>query len=75
MRASTIPLAKALLALCALLLALPALAQTAGALAERPDNMDRGPASLLVEGTVAPGAAVDLALRFQPHEGWHGYWS
>lgn len=75
MRASTLPLAKALLALCALLLAFPAWAQAGGALAGRPDNMDRGPASLLVERPVAAGEAVDLALLFQPREGWHGYWS
>src|SRR5690606_37503760 len=45
------------------------------AVAQRADNMDRSPAELLVEGPVAPGQEVELALRFQPVEGWHGYWS
>lgn len=41
----------------------------------RPDMMDRGSASLLVEGLVEAGQSVDLAIRFLPNEGWHGYWS
>ena len=78
MRASTNPTIKALLALLALLFALifavPVAAQPATASA-RPDMMDRGPASLLAEQSVMPGESVDLAIRFLPNEGWHGYWS
>lgn len=39
-----------------------------------PDLMDRGTARLVVERTIAPGSAGDLALVFLPQEGWHGYW-
>ncbi len=37
--------------------------------------MDRGTASLLAEAPLAPGGAMDLALRFIPQSGWHGYWA
>ncbi|MEO0063136.1 MAG: Thiol:disulfide interchange protein DsbD precursor, partial [Pseudomonadota bacterium] len=69
MRASTLPFLKAFIALLALFFTGPLAAQ-----ASRPDNMDRGPAMLLAEKPVAPGQAVDLAIRFLPHDGWHGYW-
>lgn len=43
---------------------------------ELPESkMDRGTAALAVEHAVVPGGTVDLALRFQPQKGWHGYWS
>ena len=45
------------------------------AAAQRADNMDRSPAELLVERPVAPGQEVEVALRFQPLDGWHGYWA
>ena len=38
-------------------------------------NMDRGTATLVADGTAAPGEPIDLALAFAPLEGWHGYWS
>ena len=71
MRASTIPFLKALLALLAVLFLAPVAAQPV----PRPDMMDRGTAVLLAEGPVAPGGTVDLAVRFLPNPGWHGYWS
>src|SRR5690606_2524388 len=45
------------------------------AVAQRADNMDRSPAELLVERPVAPGQEVEVALRFRPLDGWHGYWA
>ena len=73
MRASTIPTIKALLALLALLFSTAVAAQPSAP--ARADMMDRGPAVLLAEQSVMPGESVDLAIRFLPNEGWHGYWS
>ena len=70
MRARTMRLLNALLALFALLLAVPAMGQLGQA-----ENMDRGLAALRAEPGAMPGGAIDLAILFQPHEGWHGYWS
>ncbi len=39
------------------------------------ENMDRGRVTLVADGIVAPGSTIDLALVFEPLEGWHGYWS
>lgn len=83
MHASKMPLFRPIAAFIAVLLALLlvpsiALAQENGpALSfEQADNqMDRGAAHLVIEGPVEAGRAVDLALSFQPNEGWHGYWS
>ncbi len=52
-----------LLQLCAMLLAMPALAA--------PTNITP---QLLVEGPVAPGGTVTLAFLMKPQPGWHGYW-
>ena len=67
------PFWRGLIVLLCLVLALPALAQ------ERdpdwlPDMMDRGSARLVPEGNFTPGQDGDLALVFQPQDGWHGYW-
>ena len=56
-----------LLAVLALVLAVPALAAPAA-----PTHIV---ASLLAESGGAPGATVTLAIRMQPAPGWHGYWS
>ncbi len=53
-----------LLHLCALVLAVPALAA--------PPHITP---QLLVEGPVAPGGTVTLAFLMKPAPGWHGYWS
>ena len=53
-----------LLHLCALVLAVPALAA--------PPHITP---QLLVEGPVAPGGTVTLAFLMKPQSGWHGYWS
>ena len=50
--------------LCAFLLARPAAAGNANNIA----------AELLAESPALPGGSVDLALHFQPAQGWHGYW-
>ena len=53
-----------LLHLCALVLAVPALAA--------PPNITP---QLLVEGPATPGGTVTLAFLMKPAPGWHGYWS
>ena len=53
-----------LLQLCALVLAVPALAA--------PPNITP---QLLVEGPATPGGTVTLAFLMKPAPGWHGYWS
>ena len=67
MHASAKPFLTVLLAWLMLLLAPLALAQV------QPDQMDRGPAQLLVQGPVQPGERVELGLRFRPDPGWHCY--
>jgi DsbC/DsbD-like thiol-disulfide interchange protein/cytochrome c biogenesis protein CcdA len=63
-------------ALVALLLALMAWSGLGAQDFARPtENMDRGRAALVVEGAAAPGDTIDLALVFEPDEGWHGYWA
>jgi DsbC/DsbD-like thiol-disulfide interchange protein/cytochrome c biogenesis protein CcdA len=74
MRATPLPFLTGILVFLALLFAAPLWAQGA-APAARPDNMARGPAMLIAEKPVMPGGQVDLALRFLPDPGWHGYWS
>ena len=71
MRASTMPLLKALLALLALALALPSSAQSAGARGHAATS----PPSWSPKGRPIPGETLTLALRFTPEPGWHGYWS
>jgi DsbC/DsbD-like thiol-disulfide interchange protein/cytochrome c biogenesis protein CcdA len=62
--------------LLALLLALIAWSGLGAQDVARPaENMDRGSASLVVDGVAAPGETIDFALVFEPDEGWHGYWS
>ena len=70
MRASTMPLLKALLALFALGLALPSSAQL-----QTPATDRHLAAELIAEGPAVPGETLTLALRFTPDPGWHGYWS
>lgn len=53
------------LQLCALLFALPALAQ------DKPTHIRP---QLLVEGPARPGGDVTLAFLMTPDPGWHGYW-
>lgn len=72
MRASTIRILVALFLLLGASLGAPLRAQVP----ELPENnMDRGTAALVVEHDAVPGGTVELALRFQPLKGWHGYWS
>ena len=70
MRASTMLLMRALLAAFALLWVGGAQAQVA-----RPSGPNHIAAELVAEAPAQPGGAVDLALRFVPEAGWHGYWS
>jgi DsbC/DsbD-like thiol-disulfide interchange protein/cytochrome c biogenesis protein CcdA len=70
MRASTIPVLKALLVLLAMAFAVPAAAQLA-----RPGATHHLAAELVVEGPAKPGETLTLALHFRPEPGWHGYWS
>ena len=53
-----------LLQLCAMLLAMPALAASTNIAPQ-----------LLVEGPVAPGGTVAVAFLMKPQPGWHGYWA
>jgi DsbC/DsbD-like thiol-disulfide interchange protein len=69
MRASTLPLLRALFALLALALALPSSAQLPSA-----GNTRHLAAELIAEGPARPGETLTLALRFTPEPGWHGYW-
>ena len=46
-----------------------------GAQQPRGEQIDRGTAALLVEGTAEPGGEALVALQFVPDPGWHGYWS
>jgi len=63
-------------ALVALLLALIAWSGLGAQGFARPAaNMDRGTAVLVADGIAVPGETIDLALVFEPLEGWHGYWS
>lgn len=72
MHASTINRLIALLLALLAIWATPTLAQVP----DLPENqMDRGNAALVVEGAAVPGGTVDVAIRFQPLDGWHGYWS
>ncbi len=72
MRASEMPLIRLMLAMVALLLAIPVAAQQASS---PPDMMDRGTARLVAEKAIEPGTSGDVALVFVPIENWHGYWS
>jgi DsbC/DsbD-like thiol-disulfide interchange protein/cytochrome c biogenesis protein CcdA len=69
MRASSIPVLKALLTLFALLLALPAAAQV-----PVPARDNHIAAELIAAGPVVPGEPLELAILFRPEPGWHGYW-
>ena len=69
MRASTMPLLRALFALLALALALPSSAQLPAAGATR-----HLAAELIAEGPARPGETLTLAIKFTPEPGWHGYW-
>jgi len=71
MRASTIPLLKALFALFALALALPSSAQ----LAASGTGSRHLAAELIADGPPVPGETLTLAIKFTPDPGWHGYWS
>jgi len=70
MRASTMPLLKALFALLALTLALPSSAQL-----QPPAPPRHLAAELIAEGPAVPGKTLTLALKFTPDPGWHGYWA
>jgi len=70
MRASTIPVLKALFALLALTLALPSSAQL-----QPPAPPRHLAAELIAEGPAVPGETLTLALKFTPDPGWHGYWA
>jgi DsbC/DsbD-like thiol-disulfide interchange protein/cytochrome c biogenesis protein CcdA len=70
MRASTIPVLKGLLALLALLFAMPAWAQL-----PVPAQGNHMAAELVADGPARPGETLTLALRFTPQPGWHGYWA
>jgi len=63
MRASRIPFLHLLIVLISALLAFPAAAENHIA------------AELVAEGSAKPGETVELAIRFTPEPGWHGYWS
>jgi DsbC/DsbD-like thiol-disulfide interchange protein/cytochrome c biogenesis protein CcdA len=69
MRASTIPVLKALLALFALVLASPAAAQL-----PVPPRDNHIAAELIANGPAVPGEPLELALLFRAEPGWHGYW-
>jgi DsbC/DsbD-like thiol-disulfide interchange protein/cytochrome c biogenesis protein CcdA len=69
MRASTMTFLKAVLALLAMALALPAEAQL-----PVPAKGNHIAAELIASGPVVPGEPLDLALLFRPEPGWHGYW-
>jgi DsbC/DsbD-like thiol-disulfide interchange protein/cytochrome c biogenesis protein CcdA len=69
MRASTIPVVKALLTLLALALALPSAAQLAV-----PAKDNHIAAELVANGPPVPGEPLELALLFRAEPGWHGYW-
>ena len=70
MRASSIPLLKALFALLALALALPSSAQLAA-----PSTTRHLAAELIADGPPVPGETLTLAIKFTPDPGWHGYWA
>jgi DsbC/DsbD-like thiol-disulfide interchange protein/cytochrome c biogenesis protein CcdA len=70
MRASTMPVWKAVLALLLLWLAAPAWAQLAA-----PAQGKHMAAELAAEAPAQPGKTLTLALHFTPQPGWHGYWS
>jgi DsbC/DsbD-like thiol-disulfide interchange protein/cytochrome c biogenesis protein CcdA len=70
MRASTMPVLKALFALLALTLALPSSAQL-----QPPAPPRHLAAELIAEGPAVPGETLTLALKFTPDPGWHGYWT
>src|SRR5690606_33858883 len=70
MRASSIPLLKALIALLALALALPSSAQLAA-----PATTRHLAAELIADGPPVPGETLTLAIKFTPDPGWHGYWA
>src|SRR5690554_2415056 len=70
MRASSIPLLKALFALLALALALPSSAQLAA-----PSTTRHLAAELISDGPPVPGETLTLAIKFTPDPGWHGYWA
>ena len=62
---------KALLTLFALMLALPSAAQVVGP----PGTTRHLKSELIAEGPAVPGETLFLAIKFNPDEGWHGYWS
>jgi DsbC/DsbD-like thiol-disulfide interchange protein/cytochrome c biogenesis protein CcdA len=64
------PLLRALLALLALAIAMPAAAQV-----QRPGATHHLAAELVSEGSAQPGKTWTVALHFRPERGWHGYWS
>ncbi|WFL76445.1 protein-disulfide reductase DsbD family protein [Altererythrobacter arenosus] len=70
MRASTIRLFARLWLMILLACAGPLHAQ-----GPRAENMDRGSAELVAESAAAPGGEANVAIRFEPLPGWHGYWT
>ncbi|HEX9805474.1 MAG TPA: protein-disulfide reductase DsbD domain-containing protein, partial [Alteraurantiacibacter sp.] len=66
MRASSILALRALAAILLALLAVPAPAQ---------QQQNHIAAELVVSAPPKSGETVDIALRFRPEPGWHGYWS
>lgn len=71
MRASSMPLLKALFALLVLTLALPSSAQ----LAVPGTGTRHLAAELIADGPPVPGETLTLAIKFTPEPGWHGYWA
>ncbi len=71
MRASSMPLLKALFALLVLTLALPSSAQ----LAVPGSGTRHLAAELIADGPPVPGETLTLAIKFTPDPGWHGYWA
>src|SRR5690606_23739032 len=71
MRASSMPLLKALFALLVLALALPSSAQ----LAVSGTGTRHLAAELIADGPPVPGETLTLAIKFTPDPGWHGYWA
>ena len=71
MRASSMPLLKALFALLVLTLALPSSAQ----LAVPGTGTRHLAAELIADGPPVPGETLALAIKFTPEPGWHGYWA
>src|SRR5690606_34037168 len=77
MRASSMPLLKALFALLVLTLALPSSAQLAvpgtGSGTGTGTGTRHLAAELIADGPPVPGETLTLAIKFTPEPGWHGY--